>query len=213
MTTNDKDVIFDIPSIISLKKDEIITKLGQPTEISPEPEDAQERGGTWRMVYEKDGKKLLVLYQLESKEVHLAYIEGNDKDELVKISGAKKDAPNYAYDFFMDIQDTNKVLGIRFEKKVPTKINASVVMSDKGFLLTNNEGVRYYGCEFLLNDNYWFSAPEGIEVGKPKLLKYVDFRLLTQRDKEFDILTMKPKKFDLKCDMIIQKKRALTINF
>jgi len=132
-TTPEKEVVvnkenpsdsikFDVPSLIGKNMNEIVAILGTPNKDNSELTPAQlELGATeWSKSYEKDGRELLITYNIETGSVIDFFIpstdketENNDKKGLLAIGNLKENSQTYSIEFVKLISNPSKFTGVK----------------------------------------------------------------------------------------------------
>lgn len=79
--------VFDVPSLVGKNLDEVKAALSSYQKKTLEPTEEQIKAGIkdWEMEFEKDGKSLLVTYEISTKKIKDFFISTDD------ISGKTKD--------------------------------------------------------------------------------------------------------------------------
>lgn len=113
---------FDVPSLIGKNINEIVVILGTPNKDNSEPTNAQLELGTteWSKGYEKDGRELLITYNIKTGSVIDFFIpstdketEDNNKKGLLTIGNIKEDSQTYSVEFVKLISNPSKFTGVK----------------------------------------------------------------------------------------------------
>lgn len=114
--------IFGIPSLVGKNIDEIRMVLGQPADKELEPNQAQINLGAteWSNSFMKDGKELLVTYNVKSRKVVDFFIDTNDpsgqtkdKQQLLKLNNLTENDPRYKIEFVKVINNPTYFTGVK----------------------------------------------------------------------------------------------------
>jgi hypothetical protein len=115
--------IFDVPALLGKNIDQIKAVLGAP-EKDDEPTAQMKAAGVneWEKVFAKDGKELLVTYNVNTRKVVDFFISANNIDpsggtkdivSLRKIGNVESDGPKYAVEPVKTIKDPSQFTGIK----------------------------------------------------------------------------------------------------
>ena len=120
--------VFDVPSLVGKNIDEIRQVLGEPADKTlTEPNAQQLALGTkeWDNTFKKDGKELLVTFNVQSRKVVDFFIgtddplgKTKDKKHLMELGGVKDSNPNYRIEFVKAIIDPSFYTGVKI---IPAK--------------------------------------------------------------------------------------------
>jgi len=115
---------FDVPSLIGKNIDEIRQILGEPTDAKDmlEPNQAQlDLGvGEWDNTFEKNGKSLLVTFNVKSRKVVDFFIDTDDssgktkdKAHLLELGNLKENDSKYKIEFVKVVNDPSYYTGVK----------------------------------------------------------------------------------------------------
>lgn len=113
---------FDVPSLMGKTIDEIKIVLQPYMTKSLEPTDAQIKAGVkdWDVGFTKDGKELLVNYDIASKKVNNFFISTDDKSgktkdksHLLELGNLKENDSRYTIEFVKVFIDPNSFTGVK----------------------------------------------------------------------------------------------------
>jgi len=121
-TENPSDSIkFDVPSLIGKNINEIVLVLGTPDKYNTEPTEAQLELGTteWEKSYEKDGRELLITYNIKTGSVIDFFIsatdreiEDNNKVGLLTVGNLQENNSSYSVKFVKQLTNPSKFTGV-----------------------------------------------------------------------------------------------------
>ena len=114
--------VFDIPSLIGKNIDEIKKDLDSYKKKSLEPTSDQIKLGVkeWDVEFEKDGKSLLVTYDIATKRVKDFFISSDDpsgktkdKNHLLELGNLKENDSRYKIEFVKTLKDPSSFTGVK----------------------------------------------------------------------------------------------------
>lgn len=114
--------VFDVPALIGKNLDEVTASLSPYQKKSADPTEQQIKLGakTWDRTFEKDGKTLLVTYDILTKKIIDFFIDTDDpngstkdKNHLLALGGLKENDSKYKVEFVKAIKDPSVFTGIK----------------------------------------------------------------------------------------------------
>lgn len=104
---------FDVPSLIGKNIDQIKSILGKPEDDS-EPTSLQRQQGVneWSKSYVKSGSTLLITYNPITRKVVDFFIDGSDRQVLLKIGNLSETDKRYKIEFVKAIKDPSIITGV-----------------------------------------------------------------------------------------------------
>ncbi len=117
------DFVFDVPSLVGKDIDGIRLLLGEPADGNLKEPTAQQisfGGKQWDNTFKKDGKELLVTYDVKTRKVVDFFISSDDssgatKDtqHLMEMGNLKNNVSNYRIEFVKTFKDPTVFTGVK----------------------------------------------------------------------------------------------------
>jgi hypothetical protein len=118
--------VFDVPSLVGKNVDEIKKDLNSYKKKPLEPTSDQIKLGVkeWEVEFEKDGKSLLVTYDIATKRIKDFFISSDDpsgktkdKSHLLELGNLKENDSRYKIEFVKTLKDPSSFTGVKI---IPT---------------------------------------------------------------------------------------------
>lgn len=218
MTTNDPDVIFDIPYLLTKKIDDLNKIIGDPFPGQQlMPPDNRTNAGTWQRGFEKNGVKLYANFNLETGTINSLAILGDKKEPLLKQGNLDEKSKKYTVGV-IDI-DPTRFLGVTASITLPEKVDISLKYKDveKVMEITNNEDYAIPKCTITFDNGFFHDKFDGLAAKKTES---IIFDLFVRKggprnegERWINSTEAKPKFADIVCDGYVQKNRKAHITF
>jgi len=114
--------VFDVPSLVGKNVDEIKKDLNSYKKKTSEPTSDQIKLGVkeWEVEFEKDGKSLLVTYDIATKKVKDFFVSSDDpsgktkdKNHLLELGNLKENDSRYKVEFVKTLKDPSFFTGVK----------------------------------------------------------------------------------------------------
>lgn len=219
MTTNDKDVIFDIPFLLTKKIDDLNKIIGEPFPGQPinPPSDGRTNSNTWQRGFEKNGVKLYANYNIDNGTINSLAILGDKRETLLKQGNLDEKSKKY---IIGNIEiDPTKYMGITASLILPEKVDISLKYKDaeKVMEITNNEDYAIPKCTITFDNGFFHDKFDGLAAKKTES---IIFDLFVRKggprnegERWINSTEAKPKFADIVCDGWVQKGRKAHITF
>lgn len=121
-----KTFVFDVPSLTGKNLDEVKAALSAYQKKTLEPTKEQIRLGVkeWEVEFEKDGKSLLVTYEIATRKIKDFFISTDDpsgktqdKKHLLELGNLKEDDPKYKVEFVKVFKEPDYFTGVKVVPK------------------------------------------------------------------------------------------------
>lgn len=219
MTTNDPNVIFDVPYLLTKKIDDLSKIIGDPFpgQLIDPPSDGRMNSNTWQRGFEKNGVKLYANYNIDSGTINSLAILGDKRDTLLKQGNLDEKSKDYVIG---NIEiDPTKYMGITVSAMLPSQVDISLNYKEKEKVveITNNEEYAIPKCTITFDNGFFHEKFDGIAV---KRTEKIIFDLFVRKggprnegERWINSTEPKPKSADVICDGWVQKGRKAHIIF
>ena len=200
-------VVFDIPSLVGKSIDEVEKALGAPKNSSvPNKEQVALGIKEGSEGFEKDGFRVLVTYDIKTKEVLDFFLDGEDKGKLLAQGNLQEKSDAYVIDPVENLTDKSKITGVIITKKLTRELDANVGFNTLAFKIDNLENYDWKNCKFEINGaffsgGYSYKTHEYLKAKDSIIIPFAEF---TKDSKRFDFTAEKPEKLFIACDVLGQ---------
>lgn len=114
--------VFDIPSLIGKSLDEVKATLSSYQRKTLEPTEEQIKLGVkeWEVEFDKDGKELLITYEIKTKRIIDFFISTDDltgktqdKEKLLKLGNLREGESGYKIEFVKVLIEPSYFTGVK----------------------------------------------------------------------------------------------------
>lgn len=112
--------VFDVPALMSKDIDGVKAVLGKSKGLEPNSEQVRLGVKEWDATFEKEGKELLVTYNIGTKQIKDFFISSDDpsgktsnKNHLLELGNLKENDPTYKIEFVKALREPSSFTGIK----------------------------------------------------------------------------------------------------